>query len=234
MRIHILRHGDPDYEKDTLTGRGHMQARALGKLLAGYPIHKIYSSPAGRTKATAKYTADRLGLVPVILPWLREMNDIVVPGKMREDLAVWHIPARDLLAMAQGAGAWMEHELIKNTGIKNRMAEICSGTGALLDGYGLSEACGGYTMERDLSEAGDIAVFCHQGIGLTWMAMLMGICPPDLWRTCYIPPASISTLLVEQSEPGFASFRLLRLGDISHLYGDGVESNMTGLLYNIV
>ena len=32
MRIIFVRHGDPDYEHDTLTEKGHREAALLGKL----------------------------------------------------------------------------------------------------------------------------------------------------------------------------------------------------------
>ena len=33
MRLLIVRHGDPDYEKDTLTEKGHREASLLAKKL---------------------------------------------------------------------------------------------------------------------------------------------------------------------------------------------------------
>ena len=38
MKILIIRHGDPDYENDTLTEKGHKEAEYLAERLIKYPI----------------------------------------------------------------------------------------------------------------------------------------------------------------------------------------------------
>jgi probable phosphoglycerate mutase len=103
---------------------------------------------------------------------------------------------------------------------------------AFLKEYGLSPAEGGYNRDRDLSGQGDVALFCHQGAGLSFMAWLLGISPPVFWRSAYIAPSSLSVILVEQAEEAYASMRLLKMGDVSHLYKAGTPDCPSGLLYN--
>ena len=43
MRIVFIRHGDPDYETDTLTAEGRKQASAVAKRLLDENIDKIYN-----------------------------------------------------------------------------------------------------------------------------------------------------------------------------------------------
>lgn len=231
MRIHIIRHGDPDYDNDTLTDLGHQQARALSKALAGYPIRAIASSPMGRARDTAAYTADALSLPVEVLPWVREMDDVTVPSHLRDDLAVWHVPPRQSVSQIP-AEDWMQASLFKGTALARRMRELSQGVAALLSPYGLRSVPGGYSLQRDLSCAGDLAVFCHQGAGLTLAAFLLGIPPPVIWRSCYIAPTSVTTLLLEQSEQHFASFRMLCMGNTSHLACAKVHVPLSGLLYN--
>ena len=45
MRLLIIRHGDPDYAKDSLTEKGKLQAQALAKRLAVHGLDRIYASP---------------------------------------------------------------------------------------------------------------------------------------------------------------------------------------------
>ena len=45
MRIILIRHGDPNYEKDCLTELGHKQASAAAQRLLSEGIDEIYSSP---------------------------------------------------------------------------------------------------------------------------------------------------------------------------------------------
>ena len=41
MLLYIVRHGDPDYEKDCLTERGKLQAEAVGKRIFDSGINQI-------------------------------------------------------------------------------------------------------------------------------------------------------------------------------------------------
>ena len=54
MKIILVRHGDPDYEKDCLTELGHKQAKVVAQRLLKENIDEIYSSPLGRAKQTAE------------------------------------------------------------------------------------------------------------------------------------------------------------------------------------
>ena len=74
MRLLIIRHGDPDYARDNLTEKGKREAKLLSEMLAKDKIDYLYCSPLGRAKATCAYTAEKLGLKPVIEPWLREFD----------------------------------------------------------------------------------------------------------------------------------------------------------------
>ena len=56
MKLLIIRHGDPDYKNDTLTPKGWIEADLLSKRLEKINISKIYCSPLGRAKDTAKAT----------------------------------------------------------------------------------------------------------------------------------------------------------------------------------
>jgi broad specificity phosphatase PhoE len=62
VRIFIVRHGDPDYEHDTLTEKGHREASLLAEKLKKEKIDYIYTSPLGRAKDTCAYTARALGM----------------------------------------------------------------------------------------------------------------------------------------------------------------------------
>jgi probable phosphoglycerate mutase len=233
MRFLIIRHGDPDYEHDSLTDPGRRQAAALADRLAGFPLKRLYSSPYGRALETAHYTAEKTGLPVEKLEWVREMNDVTVPGKLRNDLAVWHISPWQLSALAREGDRWMKNRIFENTLLSSRLQELEQGGRKLLKEYGLSPGEHGYTRERDLADEGDAAIFCHQGAGITLMAWLLGLRPPDLWRCVYIAPASVSIILVEQPEEGIASMRMVTMGDVTHLHEAGAPHSLPGLLYNI-
>ena len=57
MRILIIRPGDPDYDRDTLTEKGHREAKLLADRYEKEKIDNFYSSPLGRAKHTCDYVA---------------------------------------------------------------------------------------------------------------------------------------------------------------------------------
>ena len=46
MKILIIRHGDPDYEHDSLTEKGRREAECLAKRLVNEKIDYYYLSPS--------------------------------------------------------------------------------------------------------------------------------------------------------------------------------------------
>ena len=57
MRLLFIRHGDPDYEHDTLTGKGIEEAKALAGLIPHLNVGDCYVFPLGRA-------ASRSGISP--------------------------------------------------------------------------------------------------------------------------------------------------------------------------
>ena len=72
MKILLIRHGDPDYEHDTLTEQGWVEAELLARRLQSAAIDDFYLSPLGRAQDTAGVTLKALGRTGETLPWLRE------------------------------------------------------------------------------------------------------------------------------------------------------------------
>ena len=72
MLLYIIRHGDPIYAPDSLTPRGHLQAKALAKRLALQGLDKIFVSPLIRARQTAQPTCELLGIKPVVEEWTSE------------------------------------------------------------------------------------------------------------------------------------------------------------------
>ncbi|MFQ9855552.1 MAG: histidine phosphatase family protein [Ruminococcus callidus] len=61
MKILLIRHGDPDYEKDSLTEKGWHEAELLAQRMAELEIQSFYVSPLGRAKDTASCTLKKWG-----------------------------------------------------------------------------------------------------------------------------------------------------------------------------
>src|SRR6056297_1352914 len=89
MKLYLIRHGDPDYANDTLTDRGHREASALVEYLQREGIEQIVTSPLGRARDTARYTAEAMNLEVSVEPWMAELN---LPVESRERTAAWDTP----------------------------------------------------------------------------------------------------------------------------------------------
>ena len=74
MKLLFIRHGDPDYEHDTLTEKGRREAEYLAERLSKLDITAFYTSPLGRAKDTAAPTLARAGREAEELDWLREFH----------------------------------------------------------------------------------------------------------------------------------------------------------------
>lgn len=60
MKLLIIRHADPDYEKDTLTEKGWREAELLSNRLITLDIKEFYVSPLGRARDTANVTLKKM------------------------------------------------------------------------------------------------------------------------------------------------------------------------------
>ena len=74
MRIIFIRHGEPDYEHDTLTETGFKQAQIVAQRLKDENIDEIWSSTNGRAVNSAKPTAELLGLPVKTVDFMREVT----------------------------------------------------------------------------------------------------------------------------------------------------------------
>ena len=71
MRIIIVRHGEPNYEIDSLTEKGWKEAELASRKLQKLNIDNIYVSPLGRAKDTCYLTEKAIGMKAVEKEWLR-------------------------------------------------------------------------------------------------------------------------------------------------------------------
>ena len=234
MRLHIIRHGDPDYQNDSLTPRGQQEALALAERLSALPITEIYSSPLGRARKTAEPTANALHLPITILPWAREMelpsaepDTSLLPSKV----AVWNLPCHMLKACEQSPGGWKNAPAMSPPIGEKLFAEIEAGWQEFLAGYGVSYRDGLLFAEKKLPSS-DAALFCHHGLGLALLSVILDVPATLLWRSMWLPPTSVTTVLFEEMDRSQVNLRITALGDTGHLHKAGLPYNPAGLCYN--
>ena len=222
MKLLIIRHGDPDYEHDSLTETGRREAELLSKRIAPMTIRDYYVSPLGRAKATAEPTLKLAGRTATELDWLREFSIRV----HRPDLdglsyVPWDWLPQDWLKDPRllTYDHWMENEVMREAGVGEAYERVVESFDALLASYGY-ERDGLLYRVREPNED-TLAFFCHLGLGCLLMSHLMNCSPMVLWQGTCMAPSSVSLIHTEERRPGFASFRAATIGDVSHLYAAG-------------
>ena len=229
MKLYLIRHGDPDYDKDSLTEEGRRQAHALACLPWVRSEGEFFSSPLGRARETAAPAAEAAGKAVEILPWLREMDDVTVWDRRRPDLAVWNLAPERLKTLENRR--FLEDAVMAETCLKKRWEELESGGLSLLSRYGISRRDGAWREDGPLEDR-YIALFCHLGVGLTFLAFLLDLPPAVLWRTGFLSPSSVTEILAEESGDGRVNFRILKMSGVEHLALKGIEAGTRGLQYN--
>lgn len=120
MRLIFVRHGEPNYENDTLTENGNDQAKKTAERLKNEGISAIYSSPMGRAYETAYYTADIYGLDITKLDFMHEINWGAKAGASTDSIPYnghpWSLAFRlyDEDEEAASSEKWREHPYFRD------------------------------------------------------------------------------------------------------------------------
>jgi broad specificity phosphatase PhoE len=216
VRLYIIRHADPDYENDTLTPAGQHEAIALSRRLSGYNIDYIYSSPITRAKLTAKYTAELCKIDPIFEDWLIE-----IPGWEIEELdgiPAWDIPGEKFREKQPFATheTWQQLPFLDEERFSSYWAQFKQNSDAFIERHGYKREGGRYRQVEPNRD--QIAVFCHNGTALAWLAHLLEIPLPMVWSSFWHAPSTVSTVIFEERSATWAVPRCLSVGDTPHLY----------------
>lgn len=216
MRIYLIRHGDPDYANDTITAEGEHEAAALAERLSGEGLTHLYASPMGRAQATAAPTAGLTGLAVETLPWTEEWGDLQLATRHGRR-SIWDLDGEELRVgdLAQQPHRWHELPPLDDAGLARRWTALQAGSDALLAAHGYQRHDARYAVEPGSRDR--IAVFCHGGFGLAWLAWLLGVPLHVMWAGFWLPPTSVSTILLDERSAEWAVPRALWVGETSHL-----------------
>ena len=219
MRLILVRHGEPDYERDCLTEKGSRQAEIVAGRLLKEGIEEIYSSPLGRARQTAQPFAEASGIGDVrILDFMREIR------YGRED------------ALYQSGNPWtVAFELVKdgcdlqsrdwqnypgytdNTAVTD-IDKVVRGTDEWLSSLGYERE--GLYYRCTCKEAKDrtIALFSHGGSSTALMSRVLNIPFPHLCVVLANLQHTSVTILSFDPAPGALSMPFLELAcDVGHL-----------------
>jgi len=226
MKIHIIRHGEPDYSIDSLTEKGWREAHLLAERIAALPIDDYYCSPLGRARDTAKPTVEKTGKPIEVLDWLREFAGRIESPFTGEKRLCWDLPPYLWANEEQfyDINNWTKPALMASGNVEEIYAETVNGIDALLLRYG-------WERHGHLYRGGEektIALFCHFAMGITILSYLLGISPVVAQNNFFMAPSSVTTLCTETDRKGCSHFRAMEIGDTSHLYIAGEPVSLSG------
>ena len=113
---------------------------------------------------------------------------------------------------------------------RERWAILQRNSDAFIARHGYERDGGRYRVVRSNRET--LAIFCHGGFGLTWLAHLLHLPVPLVWSGFWLPPSSVTTILFDERSSHWAVPRCIGLGDIGHLYEAGLAVQAAGIQAN--
>lgn len=229
MRILLIRHAEPDYTIDSLTPKGRVEAELLAARLVRYPVQDVYVSPLGRAQATAEYYLQRAGKEAETLPWLKEFKGKIPDPETGDPRIAWDMKPRIWSALPdmESAGKWNDSPALQGFDLQEVWKVTTDGMDRLMERYGFRKdgpvwKC---TENTDIT----IALFCHFGIAMAVAGYLMDLSPELLWHRTLMLPSSVTELVTEERIRGEAAFRMIRMGDLTHLEANGEVASTAGL-----
>lgn len=221
MEIVIIRHGDPDYEQDSLTEKGKVEAQLLAEKLSKMKIDAFYCSPLGRAKATAAYTLEKMNREAKILDWLHEFKGKVKIDGQNERYCWDLLPSFWAEEKMYYTLDWYKTELMQSGNVEVEYKKVTEGFDNLLAEYGYVRD--GHLFKVDQGHHKRIVLFCHYAVGAVMTAYLMGVSPMTFLHNAVALTTSVTTFASEEREKGIASFRMMAYGDTGHLYAGNEE-----------
>ena len=199
-----------------------------------FPITGLFSSPMGRAKKTADYTVKALGIKATILPWIHEANEFMTKPQytgLNAPVISWNLPRYKIDELEQLGDDWVLCNWFSHPEAEDYLCNLKEGMDRLLSDYGIQKKKDGF-YTADIVSQEEIAVFCHYGSGLAAISYLLGIPLPCLWRSVWLQPSSLTTILAEKQQNARINFRITVLGSSAHLFHGAYIQNTSGLMYN--
>lgn len=218
MRLLLIRHGDPDYERDSLTEKGRREAGLLAARLEKEPPDHIYVSPMGRARDTAAETLGRLHREAEVCDWLREFQGLIRrPDDDTQRHICWDWLPEDRAEDPRlgRVDEWFLNPIMAEADMRREYDWVTRHFDELLARHGYVREGGVYRAERPNHKT--LALFCHFGVGCVLLSRLLDVSPMVLWHGLCAAPTSVTTVMTEERRRGIAQFRVTCYGDVSHL-----------------
>ncbi len=227
MLLFFLRHGDPTYNPDELTPLGHRQAEALAKRLALYGIDDIYASSSNRAIQTAQPTCEILKKDAKILDWCNEHHawmQLTVNDEngrrwfFQDDKTIELFATDEIKVMGDN---WYEHPHFAATEAKAGINRVKIHTDEFIRSLGYEHCGSSYRAVNPNDKR--IALFAHQGFGLAFLSVILGI-PYPIFSTKF-DMCHTGMTVIQFNGDGLVVPKILQLSNDSHIYREGLPTN---------
>ncbi|MCR5209571.1 MAG: phosphoglycerate mutase family protein [Lachnospiraceae bacterium] len=229
MKLIFIRHGDPDYEHDSLTDTGAREAELLVPRVEKLEAKEFYVSPLGRAQATAAPSLKKLGKEAVTLEWLREFDTkIERPDKEKSKSGMaWDWLPADWMDNKDfyDRDRWLDHPVFTEKNLREKYDHVVKSFDEFLADHGYERTGQYFNVTHPNNDT--IVFFTHFGCETLLLSYLMNISPMVLWHGLCALPSSVTTVVSEERRKGIAHFRCIGYGDVSHLYAGGAEPSFS-------
>ena len=220
MRIVLIRHGDPNYEKDCLTELGHKQVKVAAQRLLKEGIEEIYSSPLGRARQTAQAFSEASGISEIkILDFIQEIRfgreGALYDNKWNPWFGVNALvhEGKDLQTPS-----WREYPVFKENFATEDADKIAVEADKWLEELGYKREGFYYRNTRKDDTEKTIAIFCHGGSSAAFMARVLNQTFPYMCGVLLRFPHTTISVLKFDNTPGALTLPIIELlNDDRHL-----------------
>lgn len=236
MLLYYIRHGDPIYDPDSLTPLGHQQAEALAERLCLYGFDEIYASTSTRAIMTAEPTCKRLGKTPILLDWANEGRAWdFFSVKNKTDSYSWVFSNQEWIKKFNDpevfklGDEWYKHPYFENTNFEKGTHFFHDNVDNLLQQHGFKHDRANHRYE--VLHKGDkrIAIFAHQGMGMSVLSSIMDI-PYPYFCTHFDTTHTGVTVIEFPENTQYVYPKMLQLSNDSHLFKAGLMDGYHGTM----
>ena len=220
MRIVLIRHGDPNYEKDCLTELGHKQAKVAAQRLLKEGIEEIYCSPLGRARQTAQAFSEASGISEVkILDFMREIR-FGCEGELYDNKWNPWLGVNALVREGKNLQSpeWREYPVFKNNYSTEDADKIAVEADKWLATFGYTREGCYYRNNRKDDKEKTVAIFCHGGSSTAFIAHVLNQTFPYMCAALLQYRHTTISVLKFDKTPGELTLPILELlNDDRHL-----------------
>ena len=230
MRIVLIRHGDPDYEHDSLTEKGRREALLLARRTAKWKVDDVYVSPLGRARETAQPSLAAWGKEAEVLGWVQEFFYPVSDGKGGKRIPWDFFPAEWTNVDENFCeNDWVNVPLMQP--VREHYRAVCRELDGLLARYGYEREGRMYRVRERSPKT--VVIFCHFGVSMIMLSHLLNLPAQALLHGVFLAPTSVTVLSAEERRGNEAYFRAERIGDCAHLLAGGEPVSASGYFSDI-